>query len=292
VRWDAVLDRLDGAAGEPLVAALRACTGVTDWSAVRPEDTRLAQPAVLVAGLLGRSDADADEVVAVVGHSFGELAALVAAGVLAVDDALRLARLRGELGAEVQAATGGGMLAVVSVDAAAVEELRQEALAAVGGTCELAVLNHRLQVVLSGDLDALRWIEARAEGLGGRAHLLPIGGPYHTPFMAEAAMTYRQAAAAVTWAAPTWPVVFSTRSAPLSPDDDLSILPDVLADGLVRPVDWPRALGLARAAGAERGLDLGPGNVLAKIGRRAGLAFDALWLPPVEPDAPPSAPGP
>lgn len=278
VQWESVVERLD-ASSSPLVTALAERTGTRDWASVDPADTRRAQGAILTAGLVAAADLDRQGLVVVCGHSFGELTALVAAEVLRAEDALDLALLRGELGAEVQAATGGSMLAVVSVDEWEVERLRRQAVAATGGPCELAVRNHALQVVLSGAPGTLAWIEERVPALGGRAHVLAIGGPFHTPAMGGAAERYVAAVAASPLSPPTVPVVLSTSPHPLVTAADLDGLPARLGDGLVMPVDWPRALGLARELGAERGLDVGPGNVLGKIGRRAGLRFATLWDP-------------
>lgn len=283
VQWESVAERLGGAQGSTLVDRLAERTGVRDWAAVDPSDTRRAQAAILTASLVAAEGRDRDGVVVLCGHSFGELAALVAGGVLDVEAALDLALLRGELGAAVQAETGGAMLAVVSVDEWHVERLRRRALAAVPGACEVAVRNHGVQVVLSGAPATLAWIGQRVPALGGRAHLLPIGGPFHTPAMVPAAARYQSAVAALDLRAPEVPVLLSTSPRPVATAADLAALPERLGDGLVMPVDWPRTLALARELGATRGLDIGPGNVLGKVGRRAGLRFDTLWDPLVDP---------
>lgn len=281
VDWAGVVEVLHEESTDPLVALLAERTGVRDWSTVDAADTARAQAAIFTAGVVGARLVGLEGVGVLAGHSFGELAALVTGGVLSEADGLELALVRGRLGAEVQQAHGGSMLAVVGIPERRVERLRRQALAEVGGTCELAVRNHAHQVVLSGDGPPLGWIEARARALDGRAHVLPIGAPYHTPFMAGAAERYVDAVEAVPRSAPVLPVLISTNpSAVVRTTTDVGAVPELLGDSLVLPVDWPETLAMARELGADRGLDVGPGNVLARIGRRAGLGFDARWLAP------------
>ena len=99
--------------------------------------------------------------------------------------------------------------------------------------------------------------------------------------MTEAAEQYTAAVAAVGPAATRLPVVVSTNpSAVVASADEVDLVPALLGDSLVLPVDWPASLEVARALGAGTGLDVGPGNVLARIGRRAGMKFEARWQPP------------
>ncbi|HEV7882570.1 MAG TPA: acyltransferase domain-containing protein, partial [Solirubrobacteraceae bacterium] len=88
--------------------------------------TRFAQPAIFLASVAGwrRSELDLSEVVAVAGHSLGEFAALVAAGALDAEVALRLVVERGRLMADAGEREGGGtMLAVLGASAEAAAQL-------------------------------------------------------------------------------------------------------------------------------------------------------------------------
>src|SRR3954464_15377759 len=76
------------------------------------ERTDYAQPAIFVASMAGWRESDIPNVVAMAGHSLGELSALAAAGAIAVDDALRLVVLRGRLMQEAARTGGGGMVAL------------------------------------------------------------------------------------------------------------------------------------------------------------------------------------
>ena len=120
----------------------------------RLNDTRWTQPALLTASVAAFEALRARRDPApafVAGHSVGEYAALVAAGVLAFHDALRLVARRGELMASVPG--DGGMVAVIGLEREAV----QRAVVAAASPAELVVANDNApgQVVLSGSAAAL-----------------------------------------------------------------------------------------------------------------------------------------
>src|SRR4051794_34636911 len=79
--------------------------------------TAFAQPAIFLASIAGWRERDLQEVVAMAGHSLGELSALAAAGALDVEAALRLVVLRGRLMEKAAAEdAGGGMVALLGGD--------------------------------------------------------------------------------------------------------------------------------------------------------------------------------
>src|SRR4051812_9880852 len=119
------------------------------------EDTRYAQPAILVASLAGyeamRPELDGDTPVAVAGHSLGELTALAVAQAISERDAIRLAALRGRLMSESGARRGdGSMLAALGGD--------DDSVVRIAETHRVTVANDNApgQLVLSGERTALR----------------------------------------------------------------------------------------------------------------------------------------
>lgn len=274
--WQSVIAALHSAqAAAPhseVVARLRSATGIEDWSAVDPADTQLAQPAIYCASLIGAATT-AEAVDAVVGHSFGELAALVHAESLTFDDGLALAQLRGRLGREAQRSAPGVMVAVLALDRAVIEQLRQLTVDATGQMLEIAVVNHSKQVVLTGDEAAVAHIEALVADTAGRATRLPIGGPFHTSRMAKAAQEYTDAAAHLSIAPPRMPVVFSSGGGHVPSGGDTRSVPTRLGKSLVDPVDWPDTLSRCQELGITSGIDAGPGNTLVRISKKAGMSF-------------------
>ena len=139
--------------------------------------TENAQPALVIAGLAAWRVLERRGVVlrAAAGHSVGALAALVATGRLDLAEAVRLARLRGELMA--RAPGSGGMCAVITADGE-----RTDALAVAEHLgLDVAADNSPRQFVVSGPLDTVR---AFAGAIGPRAKLLDVSHAFHSRMMA------------------------------------------------------------------------------------------------------------
>jgi malonyl CoA-acyl carrier protein transacylase len=224
------------------------------------EDTRFAQPAILAAGLAGwtlmRERLD-EAPVAVAGHSLGELTALAAAQSLTERDALRLAALRGRLMSESGARRGDGtMLAALGGE--------DQIVVGVAEAHGVTVANDNApgQLVLSGERVALRAAGTALRESGVRIIELNVAGAFHSPFMADAVPDFTEALSATYVRAPrieTWSCVTA------APVDDVRRR---LAEGLTSPVRWRETvMGLADS-GIDRFVDVGPGQVLAKLVKR------------------------
>jgi [acyl-carrier-protein] S-malonyltransferase len=217
------------------------------------ESTRFAQPAIFCASLAGW-DALGLEPAAAAGHSLGELAALAAAGVLAREDALRLVVLRGELMADADDV--GSMLALVGAS--------QEDAEAVAAEAGVTVANDNApgQVVLSGPRDKLARAEEVAKERGRRALPLDVAGAFHSPSMEPAVQPFRAALDETELHDAAFPVFSCASTQPFA---------DVraeLAAALTKPVRWRETVLALHEAGARRFVEVGPGKVLARLGKR------------------------
>jgi [acyl-carrier-protein] S-malonyltransferase len=218
------------------------------------ESTRFAQPAIFCASLAGWDALYLTDTAAAAGHSLGELAALAAAGVLDRDDALRLVVLRGRLMAEAD--DSGSMLALVGAS----EEEAEEVAAAAGVT--VANDNAPGQVVLSGPRDALARAAEAARERGRRALPLDVAGAFHSPAMEPAVEPFRAALADTELHEGAF-TVFSCAAA--KPFEDVRA---ELAAALTRPVRWRETMLALHEAGGRRFVEVGPGKVLARLGKR------------------------
>jgi [acyl-carrier-protein] S-malonyltransferase len=217
------------------------------------ESTRFAQPAIFCASLAGW-DALGLEPAAAAGHSLGELAALAAAGVLAREDALRLVVLRGELMADADDV--GSMLALVGAS--------QEDAEAVAAEAGVTVANDNApgQVVLSGPREKLARAEEVAKERGRRALPLDVAGAFHSPSMEPAVQPFRAALDETELHDAAFPVFSCASTQPFA---------DVraeLAAALTKPVRWRETVLALHEAGARRFVEVGPGKVLARLGKR------------------------
>jgi [acyl-carrier-protein] S-malonyltransferase len=219
------------------------------------ESTRFQQPAIFCASIAGWRGLPEDVAPGgAAGHSLGELAALAAAGVLTVDDALELVVLRGRLMAEAD--DRGSMIALVGAD--------EEEAAKVADAAGLTVANDNApgQIVLAGDKANFDRAEEVAGELGKRTIRLPVAGAFHSPSMAPAVAPFRAALDEVELSEPRF-TVFSCASA--QPFTDVR---DELARALIRPVRWRETFAALHEAGGSRFIEVGPGKVLARLAKR------------------------
>jgi malonyl CoA-acyl carrier protein transacylase len=217
------------------------------------ERTDHAQPAIFVASMAGWRDRDIPNVVAMAGHSLGELSALAAAGGIEVDDALRLVVLRGRLMQEAAQGNGGGMVALLGGDADAVDAIASE--------FGLAVANDNApgQVVLSGPLAGVEALKRVARERGFKALVLDVAGAFHSRAVQQARAPFLEALREARWSAPTVPVISGVTAAPFTD------APQQLADALVAPVRWREVMTALFDLGARDFVDVGPGHVLARL---------------------------
>jgi len=263
--WRAAVATLVAHPDHALVTALADRLGTDRWDTLDGLDTRNAQPAIYVSGLIGAPATDPPaEVVAAIGHSLGEITASAWAGAIDPLAGLDLTVVRGRLGHDLHEARPGAMAAINRWDAAEVEWLRRRILGNAPGILDIAVTNSATQLVLSGDTALVQRAIEVANEQGAVARLLPIGGAYHSPLMAPAVERFAQLAAAAVIADPRVPVVCSTSRRAHTSGAELA---DVVVRSLVLPVDWPAAVQVAADLGATRLVEAGPGDTLGRLAR-------------------------
>ena len=205
------------------------------------------------------------------GHSLGEYSALVAAGALTLEDAVRTVHLRGRAMQEAVPEGEGGMAAIMGGDRAAVEALCAEA--AQGDVLSPANFNAPGQIVISGHKRAVD----RALVLAGPKKLkaipLKVSAPFHCALMAPAARAVEAELALIAVKPPRFPVVanFDARA---------NVDPMRTKDLLVRQVDgavrWDETVRLMAAEGVTHALEIGPGKVLAGLAKRIAKEIRVL----------------
>jgi [acyl-carrier-protein] S-malonyltransferase len=239
----------------------------TCWSgpADRLDDTRQTQPCLLttsVAALRALAERVPMDPAFVAGHSVGEYAALVAAGVLDLGAALRLVSRRATLMAD--AGDDGGMAAVIGLEREAVEAIVAES----ARPTELVVANDNApgQVVISGRRDALAEVEEPMRAAGARRVLrLPVSGAFHSPLMAGLVDDLASAFETEAWSDARVPVVSNVNGEPLT---DAERIRAVLAEQVRSPVEWVRSIERMVDDGVDTIVECGAGSALVGMVRR------------------------
>ena len=220
------------------------------------KQTRVTQPAIFLHSIISARLMTTHTPDMVAGHSLGEFSALVAAGVVAWEDALRLVSERALAMQEACELQPGTMAAVLGMADDKVAEICD----GVDDVVVAANFNCPGQVVISGSLTGVDLAcKALKEGGAKRALRLPVGGAFHSPLMQPAAERLEKAILATTFLTPQCPVYQNVTALPTT--DPVEIKKNLLAQ-LTAPVKWTQTVVNMLSDGADEFVELGPGTVL------------------------------
>ncbi len=213
-------------------------------------------------------------------HSYGEYAALVAAGAWSLETAIQATRRRCEVITACPSARGR----LLSTSAS--WELAERFVREVGGELFLANGNAPDQTVLGGREQDIERLAARLTDAGLQAKVIPVPAPFHTPLMAECQPLFRSAIAELTIGPPTTPLLSSVTNRYVADPLDLR---DNLVEQFVRPVRFVELSQRLVADGCDLLIEVGPRQIVSRLLRRcvpssevAVIAFDNPKRPGLE----------
>ena len=199
------------------------------------------------------------------GHSLGEYTAMLASGFFAFEDALRITRKRGFFMEEACPKGKGGMVALIGANMEKVDPVLKE----VSHGDYVAVpanLNSADQVVLSGDINALKECVDRLKGVGyKKAVFLNVSGPFHSPLMKAGAERLREELKAFPGGDLEFPVVCNVDALPEQNKDGVA---DKLFRQMFSPVRWEQSVRRMAKEGVEVFVEVGPQKVLTNLIKR------------------------
>jgi [acyl-carrier-protein] S-malonyltransferase len=253
-----------------------------------PEELRETRNAQLATFTLSLIILDAVERMGVeptacAGHSLGEYTALVAAGSLGFDEGIAVVAERGEAMQAAADERPGTMRVVRGLEDEAVEVACRRA----DGDVWVANHNAPENLVIAGDDESVDRASDIALGLGARTvSPVPVGGAFHTPFMAPARSRLRKALRAATFHEPEVPVVANVDGLSHRSADDWE---DLLSAQLCSPVRWRQSVlelagltgrGTDRIGGEGERLfvEIGAGGVLARLVGEIAPAATAITV--------------
>lgn len=202
----------------------------------------------------------------VAGHSLGEFSALTAAGVLDFETAFSLVVLRGQLMQEAGTLYPGTMAAIIGMENEIVERVCEEAAKVIQKPVVPANYNSPGQIVISGDVKAVKKAVELAKEKGCRlAKLLPVSGAFHSPLMKPAFEALKEKLDEIEFMEPVCPI-YSNYTAEATTDP--AVIKHNLLQQLVNPVKWTQTLQNMANDGADEFVEVGPGNVLQGLVKR------------------------
>jgi len=244
-------------------------------------DTVNAQPALFVVSMacwaalreaLGASLDGRPAFVA--GHSLGEYSALAAAGAFSFATGLWLVRERGQAMKAAGDAQPGGMAAVLGLDAQAVADACQEAVAQTGGVAVIANDNAPGQIVISGTVEAVRVAGEIAKASGARRVVpLAVSIGSHSPLMEVARARFAPALRQADLHPPRLPVIGNRDARPLTSVDEVVTELDLQ---LISPVRWTASIEHMIEQGVSTFVEVGPKDVLTGLLKRIAPAAAAV----------------
>lgn len=207
------------------------------------------------------------------GHSLGEYSALVAAGALDFEDALRLVRLRGRFMQEAVPLGEGGMVAVLGMDAAAVAGAC-ESVSGGGGVAEAVNLNCPGQVVIAGDRLTLERAVELLKQRGARKCLpLSVSAPFHSSLMRPAGERLAASLEGIRVKDPEIPVLSNVTA---DYHRDGGGIKELLVKQVYSPVRWEECVRVIVRDGFGPFVEAGPGRVLSGLVRKIDKDVEVL----------------
>lgn len=198
---------------------------------------------------------------AVAGHSLGEYTALVAAGSLIFEDAVRLVRKRGQYMQEAVPVGEGGMAAVMGIDTELVVEACLKA--SEFGVIEAVNLNCPGQVVIAGNTAGLKAVEPLLKAAGARRVMpIPVSAPFHSSLMIPAGRRLAEDLNNVTVSDPKIPVVANVSAGLVRSGPEVR---ESLIRQVYSPVRWEECVLKLISLGVDTFVEVGPGKVLCGL---------------------------
>lgn len=200
------------------------------------------------------------------GHSLGEYSALVCAGVLNFQDAIKLVELRGNAMQQAVPAGTGAMYAIIGLDNEAIINACEQAQAEVGEIVSAVNFNSPGQVVIAGTKAAAEKAGELCKAAGAKRALpLAVSVPSHCALMKPAADKLAEALQNITLNAPVVPVI---NNVDVSVETDAEAIRNALVRQLYNPVRWTETVEKMANEGVATLYEIGPGKVLTGLAGR------------------------
>lgn len=242
--------------------------------------TKYAQPAITATSLaIYNSIAPKLPVIDyMAGLSLGEYSALIASGMLSMEDGFRLNKERGlimgNVCQDISENNPKYMAAVLKTPVAVIETIADDVL-----DLYIANYNSENQTIIAGSRESIQLFNQLSKERGYKKTMpLKLEGPFHTPFMNDAVSPYRDVLSEFTFNESNMPVISNTTLEPHTPET----VKETLISHLTCSVRWAETITLLKDKGVTHILQIGPGDTLVKMLKRDKVPVHSLVIDSVD----------
>ncbi len=242
-------------------------------------ETVHSQPAIMATSIIALEAAKKKgfEFDAVAGHSLGEYAAMYASGVLSLEDAFKIIKLRAEAMDKAAKSSDGSMAAILKIAPEKVEEVCAE----IDGYVVPVNYNSPVQTVIAGEKEAVAKACEKFAELKARAVSLAVASAFHSKIMQPAADEFASKVneLGITFNKPVVKFYSNVLGTELT---DFSDMPSLLTKHIISPVKFTSELAEMEKAGCTKFVEFGPGKVLTGLVKKTLKGVEAFNVESVE----------
>jgi len=222
--------------------------------------TIVSQPAIMATSIVAYDAAvlSGIDCSAVAGHSLGEYAAMVASGILSLEDGFKVIKARAEAMQKAASGSSGAMCAVIGKTPAEIEEI----CSSVDGYVVPVNYNSPAQTVIAGETEALDKAAEKLSSLSAKVIKLKVSSAFHSKLMQPAADEFKENIKGITFNKPLFSFYSNLTGKELT---DFSDMPEKLAQHIVSPVKFTSELESLYVQGYTKFVELGPNKVLTGL---------------------------
>ncbi|MCE9604697.1 MAG: methenyltetrahydromethanopterin cyclohydrolase [Planctomycetia bacterium] len=206
----------------------------------------------------------------VMGHSVGEFPAAVIAGVMSLEDGLKLIAERGRRIQELP--SHGAMAAIITT-----EDRVVEALEGYGKRLSIAAVNSPEQIVISGDEDAVHEVMTRFQSDGVMCQQLTVSHAFHSTHLEPMLDGFERFAQGIVYHEPQIGLISNVTGRAFQPGEKPNAR--YWRDHVRGCVRFAAGVKAMAATGCEIFIEVGPAPILTGMGRKCLPENKGLWLP-------------
>jgi len=224
--------------------------------------TSIAQPAISAISLAYAEVVKDLDIIADVsmGHSLGEVTAIVYCGIVSFEDGMKIIQKRGEL--MEKGGKQGTMMAIINIDLRSLEVMCQKVSQEISEPVVVANVNGPSQIVISGSKEGIKRIAQIVSQNQGRGIPLSVGGAWHSPYLEEVAKDFAKFLDTIKFNKPIHRFYSVVDQKIL---DEAEAIRDSLKRQMLAQVNWVLAIENLKHSGYKTFLEIGPSKILKDL---------------------------